>query len=252
MNMEDNQHSDIPDEFSGQQEINNMIGLIEGPQTQEEALPSQGPVMHDVHEFEPEPEALIKAMLFASPEFVTISTIKRVFDRQYTATQIKSFVKKINRQLSDNNDPFEIAEINNSFQYRTRSQYHPWLKLLFKEAGARRLSQAALEILSLVAYKQPITKAEVEDIRGVNVDGPLKGLLDRKLIAITGKSDKIGHPFVYGTTKEFMQYFNINRVPEDLPKLSEFENLISSTSLLPQISSSGEVTEIQQNLAEEE
>jgi segregation and condensation protein B len=203
----------------------------------------QEPVLEDIPGFDPEPEALIKAMIFASPEFVNVNTIKEIMGRGWDAVKIRETIKNINAKLSQDDEPFEIVEVSNSFRYRTRTQYYPWIKRLFKEAGARKLSQAALEILALVAYKQPITKAEIEDIRGVTVDGVLKGLLERRLITITGKADKIGGAFTYGTTKEFLRYFNINRVPQDLPKLSEFEDLINSTALLPQISSSGDVVE---------
>jgi segregation and condensation protein B len=203
----------------------------------------QEPVLEDIPGFTPDPEALIKAMIFASSDYVNLNALKEIMGRNWDAVKIRETVRNINEKLEHNNEPFEIVEVSGSFRFRTRTQYYPWVKKLFKEAGTRKLSQAALEILSLVAYKQPITKAEIEDIRGVTVDGVLKGLLERRLIAITGKTDKIGGAYTYGTSKEFLRYFNINRVPQDLPKLSEFEDLINSTALLPQISSDGTVVE---------
>ncbi|MFC1585774.1 SMC-Scp complex subunit ScpB [Fibrobacterota bacterium] len=209
-------------------------------------------VVEDISGPEPEPEALIKAVIFASPDYVSIHTLKEILGGDYAAATIKQIISGINAKLNEDHEPFEIVEANKSFRFRTRSQYYPWIRKLFKATGARRLSQAALEILALVAYKQPITKAEIEDIRGVSVDGVLKGLLDRKLIAILGTTDKIGNAFNYGTTKEFLQYFGINRIPQDLPKLSEFENLVNSTALLPQISRDGEMTQGEQNEVDEE
>jgi segregation and condensation protein B len=209
-----------------------------------------GKEVHDL-EFIPDPENLIKAMIFASPEFVTVTTLKKILGPEWDVRRIRACIKIINDSLRIHNEPFEVIEVNNSFRYRTQTQYYPWVKQLFKESNSRRLSPAALEILSIVAYKQPITKAEVEEIRGVNVDSALKGLLDRKLIAIIGKSDKIGGAYNYGTTKEFMQYFGINNVPSDLPKLSEFEELISSSALLPQMSPEGNMVAQDQNEVEE-
>jgi segregation and condensation protein B len=94
-----------------------------------------------------------------------------------------------------------------------------------------------------VAYKQPVTKAEIESIRGVNVDGSLKTLLDKKLIDIGRRSDSLGQAFTYHTSREFMRYFGINRVPDDLPRLSEFEGILNAQSLIPQMGPDGEVHE---------
>jgi len=206
-------------------------------------------VVQDTPAFTPDPEALIKALLFSTPEYLNIKMLKELME-DYDTNSIRKCIKNINKKMNANEEPFEIVEINGSFRFRTRSVYYPWLKKMFKETGARRLSQAALEILAIVAYKQPISKAEVEDIRGVNVDGTLRGLLEKKLIKIVGKSDRIGSAFTYGTTKEFLQYFNINKVPDDLPKLSEFENMIKNSSLIPQINQAGQMINIQNNEAE--
>ena len=117
---------------------------------------------------------------------------------------------------------------------------------MFKDSAPRRLSQASLETLAIVAYKQPITKAEIESIRGVNVDGSIKTLLDKKLIDIGKRSDGLGHAFTYHTTRDFMRYFGISHVPEDLPRLSEFEGILDAQSLIPQLGPGGEVHEMQQ------
>jgi|GEM_PF-6090183 len=202
--------------------------------------------------FTPDPLNLLKALLFASPEYIPLSTLKEILGTNDTV-QIRTWLKTIQKELNQKGEPFEIQEINKSYLFRTKSEYYPWIKKLYRETGARKLSQAALEILALIAYKQPMTKAEIEEIRGVNVDGPLRGLLERKLIQITGKSDKIGSAFTYGTTKEFCQYFGISRVPEDLPKLSEFENLIAASNLVPQMAQDGQVIELKvDSLSEDE
>jgi len=209
------------------------------------------PVVQDLPEFIPNPEALIKALLFSSPEYLSIKLLKELV-AGYDSTAIRKYIKNINKKLLADDEPFEIIEVNNNFRFRTVAAYHPWLKKMFKDNHARRLSHAALEILAIVAYKQPISKAEIEDIRGVNVDGTLRGLLEKRLVSIAGKSDKLGSAYTYGTTKEFLQYFNINKVPDDLPKLSEFENMINNSSLIPQISKEGEVVEVDRDDIEAE
>ena len=216
-----------------------------------ETAPNLIPVVQDLPEFIPNPEALIKALLFSSPEYLNIKLLKELMEG-YDAAAIRKYIKNINKKLAAEDEPFEIIEVNGNFRFRTKAAYHPWLKKMFKDAGARRLSQAALEILAIVAYKQPISKAEIEDIRGVNVDGTLRGLLEKKLICITGKSDRIGSAYAYGTSKEFLLYFNINKVPDDLPKLSEFENMINNSDLIPQISKESDVVEIESDETEEE
>ena len=97
----------------------------------------------------------------------------------------------------------------------------PWLKKLYKTAGADRLSGPGLETLAIVAYKQPATKPEIEAIRGVNVDGVLKTLIEKNLVKIMGRRETVGRPIIYGTTQEFLQYFGLNSLDE-LPKLEEF------------------------------
>lgn len=217
------------------------------------AVEKQGssPKLEDVPSFVPETKSLIKALIFGSPDYLTAKRLKELLEEDIDTKTIRDFVKEINKDFLAANEPFEIVESNNSFRFRSRTEYHHWIKKLFRESSSRRLSPAALEILSIVAYKQPITKAEIEEIRGVSVDGTLKGLLDRKLIAISGKSEKIGNAFEYGTTKEFMHYFGVNNINQDLPKLSEFEELVQSTALIPQVEN-GEIKEMEQADVEEE
>jgi len=93
--------------------------------------------------------------------------------------------------------------------------------------------------LAVIAYKQPITKAEIEAVRGVSADGALKKLLEKRLVTVSGRTDTVGRPLTYGTTKEFLEYFGINKLPDDLPRLAEFEELVQSRSLLPQVAPGG-------------
>ena len=103
----------------------------------------------------------------------------------------------------------------------TDPSYAPWIRKLFVKERQKRLSRPSLETLAIIAYKQPVTKADMEAIRGVNVDGVLDTLLERDLIRIVGRRDVIGRPFIYGTTKSFLTHFGLNSL-EDLPKIAEY------------------------------
>ncbi|MFN0202746.1 MAG: SMC-Scp complex subunit ScpB [Bacteroidia bacterium] len=118
--------------------------------------------------------------------------------------------------------PFEIRKIANGYQFLTKSIYYPYVRQASIIKNQKRLSKAALEVLSIVAYKQPLSKAEIEHIRGVNSDYAVQKLLDKKLIVISGRSDAPGRPLLYATGEYFLQYLGINSLT-DLPKLKEFE-----------------------------
>jgi segregation and condensation protein B len=194
----------------------------------------------------PPPEKLLCALLFASQEYQNARTLREMLGEQWDLPRLRQLVKGLNRSLESMEMPFEVVETDGSFRMRTLPKYFPWVRKLFKDSVPRRLSQASLETLALVAYKQPITKAEIESIRGVNVDGSLKTLLDKKLIDIGKRSDGLGHAFTYHTTRDFLKYFGINRIPDDLPRLSEFEGILNAQSLIPQMGSDGEAREMQQ------
>ncbi len=186
--------------------------------------------------FKAPPEKLLLALLFVSNDLVTLKVAREILgDPDMTARQLDKLTLAIDAILEEQGLPFTVVGLANGYRLRTRSEYYPLLRPLFKEQQARRLSQAAVETLAVVAYKQPITKAEIEAIRGVAADGALKKLLEKRLITISGRSDQIGRALTYGTTKEFLEYFGIRKVPDDLPRLAEFEDLVQSKALLPQI-----------------
>jgi segregation and condensation protein B len=114
----------------------------------------------------------------------------------------------------------ELVNINNGYQFLTKKQFHPIVNLLQLQRAKKKLSQAALETLAVVAYKQPVTKTEIEQIRGVNCDYSIQKLLEKELISIAGKSDTVGKPLLYSTSAQFMDYFGINSISE-LPHLKE-------------------------------
>jgi segregation and condensation protein B len=170
------------------------------------------------------PLRVLEALLFASDDILTTERIKAIVPGQPDARKIRQMVDKLNVQLANERHPFEIVEIGGGYQFRTVSYYYPWMVQLFREKSQRKLSIQSLECLAIIAYKQPITKAEIESIRGLISDGAMKTLLERRLITISGRSEKPGRPLLYTTTQEFLEYFGINKVA-DLPRIEEFEAL---------------------------
>ena len=194
----------------------------------------------------PEPDKLLLSLLFASHEYLSARAIREIMGENWDVGSIRRLVKTINDGLKDQAMPFEVMEVDSTFRIRTLTPYFPWVKKLFREANPRRLSQASLETLAIIAYKQPITKAEIESLRGVNVDGCMKSLLDKRLVDVNGRTDAMGNAFTYSTTRDFMRYFGISRVPDDLPRLSEFEAIVNAQALIPQVGADGTVTEMSQ------
>mgnify|MGYP003296721014 FL=1 len=178
---------------------------------------------------------IIQALVFASPDIVTLKKLREILGDFLDVRTVSDALIAANDSLNKIQSPFEIVEQAGGYRFRTRAKYYPWVRKLFPEANARRLSQAALETLAVIAYQQPITKAAIEQVRGVSsVDGPIRNLLDKGFVALGARSDTVGNPYTYVTTQEFMKYFGINRIPEDLPRLREFSELLEAGALVPQ------------------
>ena len=163
---------------------------------------------------------IIEAMLFVSDKPLYLSEIKSVLEGP-DANEIRDVITELAREYEKQTSALKIKEIAGGYQIVTDPVLAPWLKKLYKTAGADRLSGPGLETLAIVAYKQPATKPEIEAIRGVNVDGVLKTLIEKNLVKIMGRRETVGRPIIYGTTQEFLQYFGLNSL-EELPRLEEF------------------------------
>jgi len=163
---------------------------------------------------------IIEAMLFVSDKPLFLNEIKGVMEG-FDASHVKDVILELAKEYEDAQRSFNIKEIAGGFQIVTDPLLAPWLKKLYKTSGADRLTGPSLETLAIVAYKQPVTKPEIETIRGVNVDGVLKTLIEKSLVRIAGRRETVGRPILYGTTQEFLQYFGLSSL-EELPKLEEF------------------------------
>ncbi len=177
---------------------------------------------------------VIQALVFASQDVITIKKLKEIIGSFITPQIVSEALQAANDSLNKIHSPFEIVEHAGGYRFRTRAAYYPFVRRLFPEMNARRLSAAALETLAVIAYQQPITRAAIENVRAVSCDAPLRSLLEKKFIDLGPRAETIGNPYTYVTTVEFMKYFGINRIPEDLPRLREFQEIISAGLLVPQ------------------
>jgi len=184
----------------------------------------------------------IEVLIFASEKPLTsleiVELINNAFgfmDERVSLDQVESCLDGIREKYASEFYPFEVKESGGGWQFLTKKDFHKTITQLNGDKFLKRLSNAALETLAIIAYKQPITKGEIESIRGVNSDYSVQKLLEKELIVIAGRNEKMpGHPLIYTTSKSFMDYFGINTT-EDLPKIREVlaEQLIEGTIINP-------------------
>lgn len=166
---------------------------------------------------------LIEALLFACDEPLTIPAIRKVAD-DVTPAEIREIMDGLRAEYDDGARGVALLEVAGGFVLVTREAWAPWVEKLMKGKRKVRLSRAALETVAVVAYKQPITRGEIERIRGVDAGGVLATLLERDLVMIKGRDPGPGKPLLYGSTQEFLNYFGLNKL-SDLPRLDEISAL---------------------------
>ena len=179
---------------------------------------------------------LIETLVFAADEPLTVREIKAMYeqqlagaeDRHIEQAEIQQIIEALNREYQQGDRGYRIVAIAGGFQFATMENYAEWIGRLYKEQGRRKLSQSSLESLAIIAYKQPITKPEIESIRGVNCDYVMKTLLEKDLVSIVGRAETVGRPLLYGTTREFLKHFGLNDVT-DLPRPREIEEILGES-----------------------
>lgn len=169
-------------------------------------------------------QSIIEAMLFVSESPLTIEQIKNVLP-DLKAVDIRRILEEMTQDYQSQKRGVRFIEVAGGFRMVTAPEAGIFLKKLFsKGKRVERLSKPALQTLAIIAYKQPLTKLEIELLRNVNVDGVMKSLLEKELIRISGRKDVPGRPYVFGTTKQFLEYFGLASL-RDLPKIEEFSEL---------------------------
>lgn len=167
--------------------------------------------MHDV-------ERIVEALLFATSEPISLQKIQEIIEtvQPIKPKELRELLEKLGQEYIDQNRSFRLETIAEGYVLRTHAPYAPYIQLLFASRKKERLSHAAMEVLAIVAYKQPITKAAIELIRGVDSSGVLQHLTERELIEVSGRVEAPGRPSLYVTTREFLKYFGLRSL-EDLP-----------------------------------
>ncbi len=168
---------------------------------------------------------VLEALIFGADAPLSAEKIVTALAGKLEIAQVESLVETLNRQYEETGNAFEITTVAGGYRFRTRSAYSPYLRRLLKARIRQKLSYPALETLAVISYKQPVTKAEIESLRGVAVDGSLRTLLSRDLIRISGRAKAPGRPLLYATTDSFLVYFGIDTIT-DLPQLKEIELLL--------------------------
>lgn len=179
--------------------------------------------------------SVIEALIFASPEPISEEKICEIIAKGeenlgLETDAIEPFVEKLNQRYEENGLSFNIENVAGGYTFSTKKRYEPWLSIFQHESAYRKLSQSAIETLAIVAYKQPVTKPEVDDIRGVDSGYMLRQLLEKVLIEVSGRLDAPGKPLLYRTTKHFLKHFGINSIDE-LPKPREIDEILKDDDM---------------------
>jgi segregation and condensation protein B len=183
-------------------------------------------------------KSAIEALVFVSGSPLSLDRLKGVFE-EATAEQIESQLRLLQQDYIDRGSGLMLAEVAGGYQLATRPEHYEWIRKFKTVKTTTRLSKPALETLAIVAYKQPITRSEVEAIRGVNIGGIMRNLMERRLVKIVGKKDVPGKPMMYGTSLEFLQYFGLKDLSA-LPTLREFQELEAGEDVMEKVPLDGE------------
>lgn len=168
----------------------------------------------------------IESLIFASDEPITLQEIQQcleaVLEASFGAEELLAGIAALQKRYAQEGYGFELAEIAEGYQFLTKPAFHPTVGTFLRQTTRKRLSRAALETLSIIAYRQPITKSSMEKIRGVSCDYSVQKLLEKELVKIIGRDEGPGRPLLYGTSPKFMDYFGLKSL-DDLPKPKEFK-----------------------------
>jgi len=210
--------------------------VIAGPQ-QETEEPSSGeqaaPTADATQAIaERELKAILESLLFVSPEPLSAVRLVAVLG-DVTKAEVERTLKSLGKDLDQDGRGIRLVEVAGGYRLVTKQEYASWIKRLDKAKSAAKLSRSALESLAIIAYKQPLVRSEIEEIRGVETSGVVRTLLERKLVRIVGRKEVPGRPIMYGTTKFFLEHFGLNDLSQ-LPPLREFKELgEAEQALLP-------------------
>ncbi|MDR1943028.1 MAG: SMC-Scp complex subunit ScpB [Endomicrobium sp.] len=181
-----------------------------------------------------EVKKILEALLFVSDKPLSLKELKDIIKSDVSdISNLEDILKELKNEYSTLNKSYEIKFVADGWTFATKPEYSPWIKKLLKEKTVLKLSPSALETLAMIAYKQPITRAEIDEIRGVESSGVIDTLLERKLIKIVGRKEALGRPLLYGTTQDFLKHFGLAHLSE-LPLIEDMPKEIQETDNLPE------------------
>ncbi|ACB85225.1 SMC-Scp complex subunit ScpB [Natranaerobius thermophilus] len=168
-------------------------------------------------------KGIIQGILFAKGEAVSLQELARIIEKDQA--MIREVIKDLQSDLNESKSGLQITQVAGGYQLTTKPELNPYIKKMMGNESQRGLSQAALETLAIIAYRQPITRVEIEEIRGVRVDRVLYSLMERELIRSVGRKDVPGKPILFGTTDKFLLHFGLNSI-EELPRPEDFSQTL--------------------------
>ena len=171
-------------------------------------------------------KSIIEAVIFAANEPVSVDQLARLLDELDSDT-VAQLIYELQKEYDSTGRSFQIVEISNGFQICTRDQYAEWIRRFYTTELSSRLTVSALEALAIIAYKQPVTRAEVEEVRGVNSDSVIRTLMERNLVKVIGRKQAPGRPMIHGTTTDFLMHFGLKDLSE-LPSVDEIEKMLGT------------------------
>ncbi len=188
-------------------------------------------------EQEQERDQKVEVIVFSSDESITPRQIRQILEEEPSLADIEACIDRLNASYEAGGRSFRIVRVAGGFRFLTIPSLEPVVRKMLAPKIQRRLSQSALEVLAVIAYQQPVTRGEIQRVRGVSPDYAVNKLLERGLIDVRGRADTPGKPLLYGTTKEFLDFFNLNSLKE-LPRLREIKELVRDEEVREYLASS--------------
>jgi segregation and condensation protein B len=190
---------------------------------------------------------VVEALIFASSKPLTPAEIRKV-TKVLTVGQIEKIVAELKEDYQKTERCFELLEIAGGYELSTKREFAPWILKIELQRKARQATQSALETLAILAYKQPLTRAEIEALRGVDTSGVLNTLMEKNFIKIVGKKEVPGRPFMYGTTEKFLEHFGLKEL-RDLPSIDEIRQMVDSSVKKEELIGTKKIVDVPQNSA---
>ncbi len=190
-----------------------------------------------------ERQRIIEALLFSSDVPLTFTRVKELIG-EISVEDFAADLEELEQFYRGSNRAFGVARVAGGVQLNSRPEYSPWVRRLLKDRLRTRLSRSSLETLAIIAYRQPIARAEIERIRGVDSEGVLGTLMERGLATVGGRATTVGRPLLYVTTQDFLRHFGLNSL-DDLPKLRELQGLVEGDPQQVRMAFEGEAPEVE-------